>query len=168
MVTWRDVLAADVVALTRSGVASADPEARWLVGEAAGLEGAALVAHLDDSVTERSLAYHDDMLSRRLDGEPIQYVLGRWAFRTLDLAVDRRALIPRPETEQVVEVALAELDRVGGTERTARVVDLGTGTGAIALSIAVERPRTEVVATDVSGDALALARANVAGLGGAG
>jgi release factor glutamine methyltransferase len=168
VVTWREVLKADVVDLEGSGVEAADAEARWIVGEAAGHDGAALVAHLDDTATQRALAYHDGMVARRVGGEPIQYVLGRWAFRSLDLAVDARALIPRPETEQVVEVAIAELDRVGGIERSARVVDLGTGTGAIALSIATERPRSEVDATDVSTDALALARANLAGIGRAG
>jgi release factor glutamine methyltransferase len=168
VVTWREVLADDVVALQSSGVEAADAEARWIVGEAAGHDGAALVAHLDDDATQRALAYHDGMVVRRVGGEPIQYVLGRWAFRSLDLAVDARALIPRPETEQVVDVALAELDRVGGLERPTRVVDLGTGTGAIALSIATERPRSEVDATDLSGDALALARANLAGIGRAG
>jgi release factor glutamine methyltransferase len=168
VVTWREVLRADVVDLEASGVEAADAEARWIVGEAAGHDGAALVAHLDDTATQRALAYHDGMVARRVAGEPIQYVLGRWAFRSLDLAVDARALIPRPETEQVVEVALAELDRVGGLERSIRVVDLGTGTGAIALSIATERPRSEVDATDVSSGALALARANLAGIGRAG
>ncbi len=168
MVTWREVLARDVAALRDAGVGSPDAEARWIVGEAAGHEGAALVAHLDDAATARALAYHDGMVSRRVEGEPIQYVLGRWGFRSLDLAVDTRALIPRPETEQVVEVALAELDRVGGRDRRTCVADLGTGTGAIALSVAIERPRTEVYATDVSSDALALARANLAGLGRAG
>jgi release factor glutamine methyltransferase len=109
------------------------------------------------------------MVSRRLAGEPIQYVLGHWAFRTLDLLVDRRVLIPRPETEQVVEAALAELDRVLlGRPAGHRpvVADVGTGTGAIALSLAVERPAVaEVWATDRSADAAAVARANLAGLG---
>lgn len=101
------------------------------------------------------------MVARRLAGEPLQYVLGRWAFRTLDLAVDPRALIPRPETEQVVEVALAELG-----DRSAPVVaDLGTGSGAVALAVAVERPGARVWATDVDPDALALAEANRAGVG---
>jgi release factor glutamine methyltransferase len=167
-VTWREVLIVDVAALHDAGVEMADAEARWIVGEAMGHDGASLVAHLDDAASERSLAYHDGMLARRVAGEPIQYVLGRWAFRSLDLAVDRRALIPRPETEQVVEVALAELDRLGGRERSTRVADLGTGTGAIALSIATERARSEVDATDVSSEALALARANLAGIGRAG
>jgi release factor glutamine methyltransferase len=101
------------------------------------------------------------MLERRAAGEPLQYVLGRWGFRRLDLFVDRRVLIPRPETEVVTEVALAELDRVGGR----LAVDLGTGSGAIALSVALERPRVEVLATDASADALAVASANLAGIG---
>ena len=127
MVTWREVLAVDVAALRDAGVGSPDAEARWIVGEAAGHEGGALVAHLDDAGHGARVAHHDGMVSRRLDGEPLQYVLGRWGFRSLDLAVDPRALIPRPETEQVVEVALAELDRVGGRERHTCVADLGTG-----------------------------------------
>ena len=108
------------------------------------------------------------MLGRRESGEPVQYVLGHWAFRKLDLIVDRRVLIPRPETEVVVEVALAELALFApaGTEGAPPVVvDLGTGSGAIALSIATERPDVEAWATDVSGEALAVASANLAGLG---
>jgi release factor glutamine methyltransferase len=105
------------------------------------------------------------MLARRRDGEPIQYVLGHWSFRTLDLAVDRRVLIPRPETEQVVEAALTELDRRGGRDRETVVADLGTGSGAIALSVCVERPRSTVWAVERSAAAAAVARANIAGLG---
>ena len=104
------------------------------------------------------------MTVRRRSGEPLQYVVGRWGFRTLDLYVDRRVLIPRPETETVVEVALAELR---ANEVVAPVVvDLGTGSGAIALAIATEVPDAIVWATDVSADALAVAGANVAGIGG--
>jgi len=108
------------------------------------------------------------MLGRRESGEPVQYVLGHWAFRKLDLMVDRRVLIPRPETEVVVEVALAELALVApvGTDGARPVVvDLGTGSGAIALSIVTERPDVEAWASDVSGEALAVASANLAGLG---
>jgi release factor glutamine methyltransferase len=101
------------------------------------------------------------MVERRRAGEPLQYVLGSWGFRTLDLRVDRRVLIPRPETEWVVEQALSRLP----ADRPTTVVDLGTGSGAIALSIAVERPSATVVATDASPDALAVARANLAGAG---
>jgi release factor glutamine methyltransferase len=108
------------------------------------------------------------MLARRESGEPVQYVLGHWAFRKLDLLVDRRVLIPRPETEVVVEVALVELALVapagtGGPRRV--VVDLGTGSGAIALSIATERHDVDAWATDMSREALAVASANLAGLG---
>lgn len=87
-------------------------------------------------------------------GEPLQYVLGRWGFRGLDVAVDRRALIPRPETEVLVEVALSRCTH------PRRVVDLGTGSGAIALAIASECPDAAVWAVDSSPDALALARSN--------
>jgi release factor glutamine methyltransferase len=101
------------------------------------------------------------MAARRRAGEPLQYVLGRWSFRSLDLFVDRRVLIPRPETEVVAGFAIDEIDRAD--LRT--VVDLGTGSGALGLAIAVERPATTVWATDRSGDALAVARANLAGTG---
>jgi release factor glutamine methyltransferase len=110
------------------------------------------------------------LVARRAGGEPLQHVLGRWQFRTLDLMVDRRVLIPRPETEQVVEAALAELDRlereVPSRPSHRIAVDLGTGSGAIALSLAVERPRLEVWATDLSPSAVEVATANLAGLGG--
>lgn len=102
-------------------------------------------------------------MERRLAGEPLQYVLGVWGFRRLDLVVDRRVLIPRPETEVVVEVALEELARQEAGEPLA--VDLGTGSGAIALSLALEVPRARVWGTDRSPEALAVARANLAGMG---
>ena len=98
----------------------------------------------------------EELVDRRLAGEPLQYVLGTWAFRTLELTVDQRALIPRPETEQVVEVALGLL----GDRPHPVVIDLGTGSGAVALSIAVERPGAEVWATDVDRAALDLAEVN--------
>lgn len=106
-------------------------------------------------------------MARRLAGEPIQYVVGRWSFRTLELLVDRRVLIPRPETEIVVERALDELRRLRGSagRRPLAVADLGTGSGAIALSVAAEAVQhgagpVEVWATDVSPCALEVARAN--------
>jgi release factor glutamine methyltransferase len=139
-------------------------EARWLCQEASGLEGVDWVLGLEDRATERAVARLDDMVARRLEGEPLQYVLGHWSFRTLDLLVDRRVLIPRPETEQLVEVAL----RVArATTGPLTIADLGTGSGAIAMALASElfpRPLT-VWATDASEDALAVARANLAGLG---
>jgi release factor glutamine methyltransferase len=107
---------------------------------------------------------YDAMVARRRRGEPLQYVLGSWGFRSLDLLVDRRVLIPRPETEWVVEQALRRLP----DGQPVTVLDLGTGSGAIALSIAVERVHARVVATDASAEALAVARANLAGIGRAG
>ena len=104
-------------------------------------------------------------LARRLAGEPVQYITGRAAFRSLDLAVDRRVLVPRPETEWLVEAVLDHLRTAAPSARPPRVLDLGTGSGCIALSIAHEHPRAEVVATDASEDALAVARANADALG---
>jgi release factor glutamine methyltransferase len=143
-------------------------EAGWIVDHAAAAAG--------DSTSVRDAA--SALAERRAAGEPLQYVLGTWAFRSLELAVDRRVLIPRPETEQVVEVALGELARIAGarieggrtddqasTDAQALVcVDLGTGSGAIALAIAAEGGSSglplDVWATDVSPDALDVARAN--------
>jgi release factor glutamine methyltransferase len=134
-----------------------DVEARWLVEHVAG--PARPIGPVDDEARRR----FDALLARRRNGEPLQYVLGEWGFRTLDLMVDRRVLIPRPETEQVVEAALAELDRIAAGAASGdrlMAVDLGTGSGAIALALAVERVRVEVWATDVSPSALAVAAAN--------
>lgn len=162
-VTWGELLAEAGGRLRRAG--HPEVEARWIVEEAAGFDAGELDDGLATRVTERALARFDTMLARREAGEPLQYVLGRWGFRSLDLAVDRRALIPRPETEVLVEVALGELDRLGAGERSVRVVDLGTGSGAVALAVAAERVRAEVWATDRSAGAVALARENLAGLG---
>lgn len=171
-VPWRALLAETIDRLGGTeAVEQPALEARWIVEQAGGLEGAEWVLGLDGPATVRGVAHLDAMVERRLAGEPIQYVLGRWGFRTLDLVCDRRALIPRPETETVVEVALSELDAVTSTRPAGHrpvVVDLGTGTGAIALSIAAERPSARVWGVERSPDALALARANLAGLGMAG
>ena len=110
--------------------------------EASGWDRAELVLRFDEPVPERLAAYAEAWSTPRA-GEPLQYVLGRWGFRGLDLMVDRRALIPRPETETVVDAALAELRRTfaAAGDRAAGppfVVDLGTGSGAIALAIATE------------------------------
>ena len=156
-VTWRELLRD---ATQRLGSAQ---EARWLVEQASGLEGREYALGLDEPVSARAMPFFQGLLERRAAGEPLQYVLGRWSFRKLDLFVDRRVLIPRPETEVVVEVGLAELARLG--VKRPNVVDLGTGSGAIALSVAVEVPSARVVATDVSADALAVASANLTGIG---
>jgi release factor glutamine methyltransferase len=145
-----------------------DAEAGWLLEEVTGERWPT------GDATESGRRQLDGLVDRRAAGEPLQYVIGRWAFRTLDLMVDGRVLIPRPETEQVVEVALAELDRLVAGPRPAAAgggarpiaVDLGTGSGAIALALAAERPGIEVWATEISPAALEVAGANLAGLGG--
>ena len=139
-------------------------EARWLVEVATSLDGPDLDAGLDEPATERMVRHLDAMVARYRTGEPLAYVLGRWSFRHLDLAVDRRVLIPRPETELVAGIAI-ELARAVGPTRT--VVDLGTGSGAIGLSLATELPLegTTVWITDASPAALAVATANLSGIG---
>ncbi len=143
-------------------------EARWMIEEVSGEPFGQARGAVPDKAG-RGLA---EMVRRRLEGEPLQYVIGSWPFRGIDLMVDRRVLIPRPETEQVVEVALHELDRLAaiGSAVTdggrCRVVDLGTGSGAIALSMAHERRGIEVWAVDSSPGALEVARANLSGLAG--
>lgn len=134
-------------------------EARWMVAEVLGPSGPG-GAPLEGHAAERLSA----MAARRCAGEPLQYVLGSWAFRTLELAVDRRALIPRPETEEVAGAAITEARRAGAGVEHPVLVDLGTGTGAIALSLAVELegvlPGLQVWATDADAGALALAAEN--------
>ena len=150
------------------GVESPEVDARRIVEAAAGAAPSELEGMLGQPVAPLAAARFDAMLQRRRSGEPLQYVVGSWGFRTLDLMVDHRVLIPRPETEVVAGWALVEVERCSaehGNEREVIVVDLGTGSGAIALSVAVECPRARVFATDVSADALAVARANLAGLG---
>lgn len=143
-----------------------DQDARRIVEEITGAEPGRLHRVLDDPVTERGVARFDAMLARRRAGEPLQYVLGRWGFRSLDLMVDPRVLIPRPETEVVAGLAVDALHARARTgQRQLLVADLGTGTGAIALSIAVECSTARVIATDASPDALAVARANLSGIG---
>jgi release factor glutamine methyltransferase len=147
----------------RAGAASrlgSSAEARWLVEALTGEQ------RPGGPVSEVARRRFDALVERRAAGEPLQYILGEWGFRTLELMVDRRVLIPRPETEQVVEAAVAELDRMGAGSPRERLVavDLGTGSGAIALALAIERARVEVWATDVSEPALAVAEANLARL----
>ncbi len=153
--TWRRLY---VEAVRELG---APQEARWLVED---LSDSPWPSCLDEMATIRVATRFTELVHRRRRGEPLQYVLGRWGFRTLDLMLDRRVLIPRPETEGVVQVALEHLDLLARREPV--VVDLGTGSGAIGLAVAAERPGTRVWATDESSDALDVARANLAGLGG--
>jgi release factor glutamine methyltransferase len=170
--SWRMLAAEAQRRLEAAGVpdeGSAAVDARRIVERASGFEGAEYVLGLDDAATERGVHHFDAMLERRLTGEPLQYVVGHWGFRTLDLMVDSRVLIPRPETEIVAGLALDELDRRRGqrtgTGRSLLAVDLGTGSGAIGLALAAEREWVEVWLTDSSDAALDVARANLTGLG---
>ena len=164
-ITWRALLDETRMLLERSGVTeNAQIEARWIIEEITGETGPELSEVLDGLATTRGVAKLDALVARRSAGEPIQYVLGHWAFRTIDLFVDPRVLIPRPETEIVTGLALDELDRLRPAGEGV-VADLGTGSGAIGLSVAVERPGARVVLTDASTDALTVARANLTGLG---
>lgn len=136
-------------------------DAELILGKALGLKRIELYMHLDRLLDERELAIARELVARRSRREPLQYVLGEWGFRRLTLTTDRRALIPRPETEIVVERCLALLD--GAVEP--RVLDVGTGTGAIALAIADEHPGAGVTGIDLSEEALSLARENAARAG---
>ncbi len=122
-----------------------------------------LFSHLEAEVSERDLAAMRRALARLAKGEPIQYVLGEWDFRSLTLACDRRALIPRPETEGLVSLVLDFLKTREPSAAPLLLVDVGTGTGAIALALAKECPcPAAVIGTDVSAEAVSLARENAA------
>lgn len=158
--TWVELLAETKARLT--GIeGDSTREAQWIFEEILGVQGADYREQLDHLATTRGVAALDRMVAARLAGTPIQYVLGHWQFRQLDLLVDERVLIPRPETELLTGLALAELDALGG----GHVLDLGTGSGAIGLSVAHERDSTEVWLTELSEQAVAVARANLAALG---
>ena len=168
-VSWGDLLAEAQRRLARSAaVESPEVDARRIVEAVSGVSPAEFQSVLGEPATTLTAASFHSMLERRNAGEPLQYVVGSWGFRTLDLMVDHRVLIPRPETEVVAGWAVDEvvrLSEVVGPDCEVVVVDLGTGSGAIALSVAVECPQSRVFATDLSVDALAVARANLAGLG---
>lgn len=173
--TWADLRARAEARLRETGALRPEVEARWMVERVSGYDGTELVTHEQEPATAPAMQHLDDMLDRRAGGEPLQYVLGRWDFLGLDLLVDRRVLVPRPETEVVAQTAIEEAVRLGGrrgkhdgwlaADTSYAVADLGTGSGAIALALARELPDAEVWATDASEEALAVARANLAGIG---
>jgi release factor glutamine methyltransferase len=146
-------------ALVQSGLVPID--AQVLLAHVLGKGRAWLAAHGEDPLTRTEADAFAALARRRREGEPVSYLTGMREFWGLPLAVTPAVLIPRPETEAVVEIALARLP----PERATRVLDLGTGSGAIALAIASERPRSRVLATDASAAALAVARANAQRLG---
>jgi release factor glutamine methyltransferase len=161
VVTWREMLAQTVESVGNA------QEARWLCEHAAGVDGPEFLAVQDEHVTVSMANSLHDMVRRRLLGEPLQYVMKRWAFRHLDVFVDQRVLIPRPETETVVDIALSLAAKRLQESSPICVVDLGTGSGVIGLSMAYELPSesAHVWLTDASADALDVARANIVGVG---
>jgi len=160
-VTLGEVLRGAADYLERKGVASPRLDAELLLSRALGLSRIELYTQHDKPLSEAERTAARELVQRRGSREPLAYVLGDWGFRRLVLATDARALVPRPETEIVVERALAAIADL----ETPRVLDIGTGTGAIALSIADEHPGAAVSASDISPDALALARENATRLG---
>lgn len=149
-------------ALLRDASTRTDPaDASLLLAHALGRPRSWLYAHGSEGVDEEAAARFARLLARRVAGEPVAYLTGTRGFWRFDLRVTPDTLIPRPETELLVELALERLP----ADRALRVADLGTGSGAIALSLACERPRARVVASDASAAALAVARDNARALG---
>jgi release factor glutamine methyltransferase len=155
--TVREALTAATDALAAAGVDTPRLDAELLLAEATGWDRARLAAEPEAGVQPAAGRRFGEMARRRVRREPVAYILGRKGFRGIEVAVDGRALIPRPETELLVEVALEVTPR--------RALDVGTGSGAIALALAAEIPDCQVIATDTSGEALALARENAERLG---
>jgi release factor glutamine methyltransferase len=174
-ITWAELRSGAAARLRDGGIEQPAVEVGWLLEEVSGLDAAEQVAEADAPATQRAVAALDRLVDRRAAGEPLQYVLGSWSFCGIDLLVDRRVLIPRPETEVVAQVAIGEAARLGarvgkgdpwaGSVTTYAVADLGTGSGALAIALAYSLPDAEVWATDVDEAALTVARANVAGSG---
>jgi release factor glutamine methyltransferase len=155
----REALDSAVVALSAAGVDTPRLDAEVLLAHALGVDRARLVIDRDVPVEGPAVrAFQDAVRRRSVAREPVAYITGVKGFRHLDIGVDRRVLIPRPETETLVEAAL-------DLPRHTRVVDVGTGSGAVALALKDERPDLEVLGTDRSAEALAVARANAARLG---
>lgn len=153
----REALSAAVDALAAAGVEDPRLDAELLLAEATGLDRARLVSDPEAEISPPAARRFAEMVRRRLRREPVAYILGRRGFHGIELAVDPRVLVPRPETELLVELAL-EL-------KPGRLLDVGTGSGAIALAVASELPECEVVASDTSPATLEVARANAERLG---
>ena len=156
----REALDSAVIAIAAAGSDTPRLDAEVLLADALGVDRSALFAHPDREVKGPAVrAFQNAVRRRSAAREPVAYITGRRGFRHLDLAVDARVLVPRPETELLVEVGIERLPQ------GARVVDVGTGSGAVALALAHERPDLELLGTDTSADALDVARANAARLG---
>jgi release factor glutamine methyltransferase len=155
--TLAEVLKGAVDYLSARGIETPRLDAELILARALGLRRIELYTQHDRPLTDAERAEARELIRRRGTREPLAYVFGDWGFRRLTLKTDKRALVPRPETETVVERCLKLLEETAAP----RIVDVGTGTGAIALSLKQERPDATVIATDRSADALALAWENV-------
>lgn len=144
--------------LTSKGLESGRLEAEWMLAAALGIRRIDLYLQFEKSLSAAEVAAFRSLVRERLSGRPLQYITGDAGFRLLDLQVDERVLVPRPETEILVEEAL----RVVGDEPGGLIADVGCGSGAIAVSVARECPAARVMATDVSKAALVVARGNAA------
>lgn len=152
-----EALSAAIPALEASGVDTPRLDAEVLLSGITGIDRARMISEPDLEMKPADAREFATAIRRRCAREPVAYILGRKGFRYIDLEVDQRVLVPRPETEMLVEVAL-EID-------PASVLEIGTGSGAIALAIADEIPEAGITATDVSASALVIARRNAARLG---
>lgn len=161
--TARGELAGAVGALARAGVSTPGPDAEWLLAGALGVRRARALTLLDGPLAPPVASRFREMVRRRAAREPLQQVLGWEEFRGLRFSVTPAVLVPRPETERLVELALERLPPPGPRPR--RVADVGTGSGCIAGAVAHARPDARVLATDASPAAAALARANLEALG---
>lgn len=161
MTTVATALARSLDRLDRAGCESPAVDAEFLLAHVLGTTRSGLVADSRRELDANALAELDLLVGRRERREPLAYVLGEWGFRRLTLKVDGRVLVPRPETEIVVERCLT---RIAGVPR-ARVLDVGTGSGAIALAIADEAPEARVTGLDASPEALDVARENASRTG---
>jgi len=162
MKTLGEILKLSAAFLEAKGIAEARLSAEWLAVRLLKCKRLELPLRHNEVLAEPLVEAMRRGVKRVASGEPVQYVIGRWEFRGLSLLTDKRALIPRPETEQLVELVLRS--PVMRESEHPRIVDVGTGSGCIALSIAHECPNAKVLATDISEDALALARDNAARL----
>lgn len=161
--TWREVIGKTSLFLSGKGVPDPEVAAELLAARLLGVGRGLLASSFDKEVPEKYLEAMRRGMARLVKGEPLQYVLGEWDFRTLTLTCDKRALIPRPETEELVTRVLHHLHSTLNTHRSSLplVVDVGTGTGAIILSLAKEfKGEAVFLGTDVSEDAIQLAREN--------
>lgn len=160
MATRGELQARGRTALRAAGVASAALDADVLLAHVAGVGKDALVAHPEAVLPPDAERRFDDLISRRSRGEPVAYLRGYKEFYGVTLGVDPRVLVPRPETEVLVDAV-----RAFAAGRSLTVVDVGTGSGAIAIALARSEPALRIIATDISADALAVARDNAAANG---